>query len=148
MTALSPSRAWLVLAALLFAAPAMAQQSPVGTWRTVDDATGEPKSIVRVFEENGQVVGEIQQLLQNDGRCVGCAGRFANADMRGVRILSGFRTRGNSGEWSGGRITDPKSGRTYRAKMRVDRDGRLRVWGYVGADTPLTRRAQYWERVR
>ncbi len=142
---LSPSRLFVALLALLVAGPALAQ-SPVGTWRTVDDATGEPKSLVRIFEEDGRLVGEIQQLLQNGGRCVGCAGRFANSDMRGVRILTGFSQRGD--EWVGGRITDPKTGRVYRAKMRIERDGRLRVWGFVGADTPLTRRNQYWERVR
>lgn len=144
MTA-SPSRFLVALLALLVAGPALAQ-SPVGTWRTVDDATGEPKSLVRIFEEGGLLVGEIQQLLPEGRRCEGCAGRFANADMRGVRILTGFRRDGN--EWSGGRITDPKTGRVYRAKMRIERDGRLRVWGFVGADTPLTRRNQYWERVR
>lgn len=138
-------RAFVALLAFLVAGPALAQ-SPLGVWRTVDDATGEPKSLVRIFEENGMLVGEIQQLLPAGRLCEGCAGRFNNSDLRGTRILTGFRQDGN--EWSGGRITDPKTGRVYRAKMRVDRDGRLRVWGYVGADTPLTRRAQFWERVR
>lgn len=146
MTRLAPSRVLLALFALLLATPAFAQTSPVGTWRTVDDETGEPKSIVRVFEENGVLVGEIQQLLPEGRRCTDCASRFNNSDLRGTRILTGFRQSGN--EYTGGRITDPKSGRVYRAKMRVERDGRLRVWGYVGVDSPLTRRAQYWERVR
>lgn len=145
MISLTPSRALLALLALLVAAPAWAQ-TPVGTWRTVDDETGEPKSLVRVFEENGVIVGEIQQLLPAGRRCTDCAARFNNSDLRGARILTGFRRSGN--EWVGGRITDPKTGRVYRAKMRIERDGRLRVWGFVGADTPLTRRAQFWERVR
>lgn len=138
-------RALGVFALLAFAVPALAQ-SPVGTWRTIDDETGQPKSIVRVFEQNGQLVGEIVQLLPEGRLCVDCAPQFNNRDLRGVRILTGFTQQGN--EWGGGRITDPKTGRTYRAKMRVERDGRLRVWGYVGADTPLTRRNQFWERVR
>lgn len=145
MSFLSPSRVLVALLALLLAGPALAQ-SPVGTWRTVDDETGEPKSLVRVFEEGGQLVGEIQQLLPAGRRCTGCAARYEGSDLVGTRILTGFRQDGNT--WEGGRITDPKTGRVYRAKMRVQNDGRLRVWGYVGMDTPLTRRAQFWERVR
>jgi uncharacterized protein (DUF2147 family) len=145
MMTLTPSRAVGALALLLLAMPALAQ-SPVGTWRTIDDETREPKSIVRVFERNGQLFGEIVRLLPEGRLCVDCAAQYNNRDLRGTQILSGFRANGNT--WEGGRITDPKSGRTYRAKMQVQRDGRLKVWGYVGMDTPLTRRNQYWERVR
>ncbi len=143
---LTPSRAIAALALLLLALPALAQTSPVGTWRTIDEATREPKSIVRVYDRGGALHGEIVRLLPEGRRCVDCAPRFNGQDLRGVEILSGFRARGNT--WEGGRITDPKNGRTYRAKMQVQSDGRLKVWGYVGMDTPLTRRAQYWERVR
>lgn len=142
---LTLTRATGALALLLFALPALAQ-SPAGTWRTVDDETGEPKSIVRVYERGGQLHGEIVRLLPEGRTCVDCAARYNGQNLRGVEILSGFRASG--GTWEGGRITDPKSGRTYRAKMEVQRDGRLKVWGYVGMDTPLTRRSQYWERVR
>ena len=142
---LTLSRATGALALLLFALPVLAQ-SPVGTWRTVDDATGEPKSLVRVFERGGQIHGEIVRLLPEGRLCVDCAARYNGQNLQGVEILTGFRARGAG--YEGGRITDPKNGRTYRAKMAVQRDGRLKVWGYVGMDTPLTRRVQYWERVR
>lgn len=145
MTTLTPSRAVGALALLLLAMPALAQ-SPVGTWRTIDDDTREPKSIVRVFERSGQLFGEIVRLLPEGRLCVDCAGQYNNQNLRGTQILSGFRANGD--RWEGGRITDPKTGRTYRARMQVQRDGRLKVWGYVGMDTPLTRRSQYWERVR
>lgn len=135
-----------VLALLAFALPVFAQGTPVGTWRTIDDETGEPKSTVRIYESGGQLVGDIQGLLPRGRRCEGCAGRFNNSTLEGVRILEGFTRDGDT--WSGGRITDPKSGKTYKAKMKVERDGRLRVWGYVGVDTPVTRRNQRWERVR
>ncbi len=143
---LTPSRFLAVLAALLVALPAFAQSSPVGTWRTIDEATNQPKSIVRVFERGGQLFGEIVRLLPEGRRCVDCAARFNGQDLRGTEILSGFTRSGST--WEGGRITDPKNGRTYRAKMQIQSDGRLKVWGYVGMDTPLTRRAQYWVRER
>ena len=139
------SRAAAALALLLVALPALAQ-SPVGTWRTIDEETNQPKSIVRVYDRGGRLHGEIVRLLPEGRLCVDCAARFNGRNLRGTEILSGFRQNGNT--WEGGRITDPKSGRTYRAKMQVQSDGRLKVWGYVGMDTALTRRAQYWVRER
>ena len=145
---LTPTRILAALAVLLLATPVLAQSSPVGTWRTIDEETNQPKSIVRVYERNGTIHGEIVRLLPEGRTCIDCAPRFNGQTLRGTEILSGFRRNGSSTTWEGGRITDPKSGRTYRAKMQVQSDGRLKVWGYVGMDTPLTRRAQYWVRER
>ncbi|MEM1055927.1 MAG: DUF2147 domain-containing protein [Bacteroidota bacterium] len=144
MTARLP-RLFGVLALLAFAIPALAQ-TPVGTWRTIDDDTGEPRSLVRIYETGGQLVGEVVHLLPRGRTCQDCVAPYQGTTMEGVRVLSGFTRDGNT--WTGGRITDPASGKEYKAKMRVERDGRLRVWGYVGVDTPLTRRNQRWERVR
>lgn len=53
----------LCTAALLLI-PAQAQQlSPVGDWKTVDDKTGKPKAIVRVYENNGELFGKIEKIL-------------------------------------------------------------------------------------
>lgn len=139
------SRLLGVLALLAFALPAVAQ-TPVGTWRTIDDDTGEPKALVRIYESGGQLVGDVVHLLPQGRRCEDCAGRYNNSTLEGVRILEGFSRNGDT--WTGGRITDAASGKTYKAKMKVESDGRLRVWGYVGLDTPMTRRNQRWERVR
>ena len=141
------SRAAAALALLLVALPALAQ-TPVGTWRTIDEETNQPKSIVRVFDRGGRLHGEIVRLLPEGRMCVDCAPRYNGQNLRGTEILSGFRRNGTSSTWEGGRITDPKSGRTYRARMQVQSDGRLKVWGYVGIDTALTRRVQYWVRER
>lgn len=142
MTSFTPSRLAGLLALALFALPAMAQ-SPVGQWRTIDDETGEPKSIVRIFEENGNVVGEIVKLLPEGRRCQDCSGSFNNSTLRGTRILSGLSRDGD--EYNGGTIVDPKTGKTYKVKMKVQRDGRLYLRGYVGV--PALGRTQYWERV-
>ena len=142
MTSFTPSRLAGLLALALFALPAMAQ-SPVGQWRTIDDETGEPKSIVRIFEENGRMVGEIVKLLPEGRRCQDCAGSYNNSTLRGTRILSGLTRDGD--EYNGGRIIDPKTGKTYKVKMKVQRDGRLYLRGYIGV--PALGRTQYWERV-
>ncbi len=49
----------------------------VGEWVTIDDATGREKSIVMLYEENGQLYGSIQELLLPEDagkRCVNCKG--------------------------------------------------------------------------
>ena len=142
MTSFSFRRLTGLLALALFALPAMAQ-SPVGQWRTIDDETGEPKSIVRIFEEGGEMHGEIVKLLPEGRRCEDCAGSFNNSTLRGTRILTGLERDGD--EYNGGTITDPKTGKVYKVKMKVQRDGRLYLRGYIGI--PALGRTQYWERV-
>ena len=34
-------------------------QSVVGKWKTIDDKTGKPKSIVEVYEKSGKIYGKI-----------------------------------------------------------------------------------------
>lgn len=44
-------------------------------------------------------------------------------------ILTGFKY--NDGEWTDGKIYDPKSGKTYSSKMKLN-GSRLDIRGYVG----------------
>ncbi|CAN7404931.1 DUF2147 domain-containing protein [Phenylobacterium sp. LjRoot225] len=48
----------------------------------------------------------------------------------GLTIIRDFRPAG-PGRWEGGKIYDPKSGKTYTSKMRLAPDGALRVDGCV-----------------
>ncbi|GAB5534249.1 MAG: DUF2147 domain-containing protein [Rubricoccaceae bacterium] len=145
MKTLTLHRALGVLTLLLFAVPALAQ-TPVGVWRTIDDQTGEPKSLVRIFEESGNLVGDIQTLLPEGRLCEACVAPYQGTDVSGTRIMWGFSRDGDT--WKGGRILNVANGKEYKAKMKLQPDGTLRLWGYVGLDTPLTRKAQVWERVR
>jgi hypothetical protein len=45
------------------------QTSPVGRWKTVNDATGKAESIVNIWEEEGRLYGRIEQLLDPDPKC-------------------------------------------------------------------------------
>src|SRR6187549_634918 len=42
-------------------------QSVIGKWKTIDDNTGEPRSIVDVFERGGKVYGKITKLFRKPG---------------------------------------------------------------------------------
>lgn len=48
----------------------------------------------------------------------------------GLTMIRDFRPAG-PGRWDGGKIYDPKSGKTYASKLRVAPDGALKVDGCV-----------------
>ncbi|MFT6809134.1 MAG: hypothetical protein ACJA01_002366 [Saprospiraceae bacterium] len=47
--------------------------------------------------------------------------------------------------WSGGKVLDPKNGKTYKCKIELDGNNELKMRGYVGI--PALGRTQVWERV-
>ncbi len=61
----------------------------------------------------------------------------------GLEIVRDFAYVGNN-TWSGGRVYDPKSGKTYRGKMTLADPDRLELRGYVGI--PLFGRSTTWTR--
>lgn len=50
--------------ALLGAAHAADSQLPAGQWKTIDDQSGKPKSIIQITENNGVLTGKIVELLE------------------------------------------------------------------------------------
>lgn len=140
-----------VILALLLAAPlsAWAQLSPVGTWQTIDDRTGKPKSIVEIYQKSdGTLAGKVQRVLQSDKGphpiCDACKGDKRNKPIEGMEILWGVR-RKNEGNWGGGQILDPKDGKIYSVKIRPAANGqKLEVRGFMGVS--LFGRTQTWVR--
>jgi len=135
-------------AALLLCARAYAADAtPVGTWKTLDDKTGQPKSIVVISEANGELTGKVKEVLQSDQGpnpvCKECEGDRKNQPVTGMTILWGMKKDGD--EWKGGNILDPKNGKTYGCKMHLTDGGqKLEVRGFVGFS--LLGRTQVWER--
>ena len=56
-----------ILIILFISAATVSAQSIVGKWKTIDDETGKPKSIVEIFEKNGKVYGKIIKLFRDPG---------------------------------------------------------------------------------
>ncbi len=61
----------------------------------------------------------------------------------GLQIMNGFVFAGD-GIWKGGTVYDPKSGNTYRGKMRLVAPDELDLRGFVGI--PLFGRSTKWSR--
>jgi uncharacterized protein (DUF2147 family) len=62
--------------------------------------------------------------------------------LMGLDILSGFRYKGEN-SWQDGKIYDPKNGKTYSCKMKLD-GSELKVRGYIGFS--LLGRTTVWTR--
>ena len=144
-----------LLAVLLLALPlafasttAFAQETPVGTWTTIDDKTKKPKSVVEIYESsNGALGGRVTEVLSSDRGpnpvCDKCSGDRKGKPVKGMVILWGIKKVGNS--WEGGQILDPATGKVYSVKVRpIDGGRRLEVRGFMGFS--LLGRTQVWTR--
>ncbi len=124
-----------------------ANDSPTGKWRTIDDATGKAKSIIAISENDGVFSGIIESLLnpsEPNPLCKKCSGERADQPILGMTILWDVTSKNDY--WSGGKILDPKKGKTYKVKLSLIEDGmKLKVRGYIG--TPVLGRTQVWERI-
>ena len=143
LRALAP--ALLLALAPLGAASAQSLNSPVGLWRTIDDATQQPKALVRITEQGGTLSARIEKILteKTDAVCQDCPGDRKDKPVQGLTILTGLKADGE--EWSGGEILDPANGKLYRAKAKLIDGGRkLEVRGFVGI--ALLGRTQTWVR--
>ncbi len=130
-------------AALLISTLSFAQIE--GKWKTIDDETGKAKSIVEISKNSkGEYVGKIVQLLikPENNNCVKCSDDRKNKPLVGLEIIRGMKKDGN--EFSGGSITDPKTGKTYKCNIKKDGD-KLNVRGYIGFS--LIGRTQTWHKV-
>lgn len=137
------SSALLLLAVL---ALPLTAASPVGKWRTIDDETGITKSIVHIYESpDGTLEGRVLQILHSDlgpnPTCDKCPGERKGRPIEGMVILWDMVPDGD--HWSGGRILDPKKGKTYRCRLRITDTGNLEVRGYIGFS--LLGRTQVWQ---
>lgn len=143
----------LRFAAMLLLAPilALAQVdggSPVGLWRTIDDATGKPRALVRLFEMDGRIFGRVEKGLTTptaaDEVCDLCTDERRGLPKIGLIIIRNMQRDGDV--WGGGDILDPDNGKVYRCRLRVVDDNRtLEVRGFIGFS--LLGRTQVWERV-
>ena len=141
------TRMLLILAMFFFAPFSFANDSPIGLWKTIDDKTNKPRSLVRIVEENGEYKGIIEKGLREDDNpervCEKCDVPRKNQKIQGMTFMWGLKKDGN--EFKGGEILDPENGKIYRCKMKlVDGGKKLDVRGFIGI--ALIGRTQTWWR--
>jgi uncharacterized protein (DUF2147 family) len=133
---------------LFFFGADFAHSSPVGRWQTVDDKTGEVKSVVIIEEIRGVLFGKITQLLNKkvspNALCEKCSDDRKDQPILGLEIIRGVKKVDAEDLWEGGEILDPNEGKTYRVTLKpIENEKKLEVRGHWG---PFSRR-QVWIRV-
>ena len=122
-----------ILIAIIISATTVSAQSIVGKWKSIDDETGKPKSVVEIFEKNGKVYGKIVKLFRDpsedqDPVCDKCDDDRKDKKIIGMEIIREMVK--DDDEWEDGTIMDPKKGTVYDCKLWIE-GGNLKVRGYV-----------------
>ncbi|MEM8888533.1 MAG: DUF2147 domain-containing protein [Bacteroidota bacterium] len=106
----------------------LSAQSPIGTWKSVDDDSGEARSHVEIYEQGGMLFGKITKLLIGDSNaiCDRCSGSKKNKPMLGLVIIENMKPEGDS--WKKGKILDPEDGKEFDCEIWVE-EGTLKVRG-------------------
>ena len=121
-------------------------QDIFGKWRTIDDQTHEPKSIVEVYKDNGKVYGKIIDIYSESDKnalCKKCQGDDYNQPVVGLVIIKALTK--DRKYYKDGTIFDPESGKNYTCRIALNDDNPdiLEVRGYIS----FLYKTQYWERI-
>jgi len=124
--------------------------TPLGKWRSIDDETHKPKSIIEIYADTeGKLQGKIIQLFREPSedqnpKCDKCQGDKKDQPVLGMQIMKNFSKK-DPGKWTDGEILDPKNGKTYSCKLSLIEGGKkMEVRGFIGFS--LLGRTQVWER--
>lgn len=127
---------------------ALAQPTPVGLWRSIDDKTDTPKAEIRIREgADGVLAGVVEKALapSSEPNCTQCTDDRKDKPKLGMEIIRGAKKTDGEDLWEGGNILDPDNGKTYKLRMKpLDGGSRLQIRGYIG---PFYR-TQVWIRVQ
>ena len=148
-TLVSAHIALSAMISIAFSAAAQAQMTPIGTWRSIDDATREPKAQIVVTDQGGVLSGRIDKLLRKGADpaavCDRCTDDRKDQPILGMEIIRGARKAEGKDVWQGGRILDPEKGSTYSLRLTpIEGGGKLEVRGSIG---PFGR-TQTWHRIK
>ena len=137
-------RNFFLVIAMFFAATTFAQTPILGEWITVDDNSGEQKSVVRIYQaDNGKYYGDIIELFDDPNAvCVECVGADHNHPIVGLTIIRDMQLVGE--ELKNGKVLDPDNGKLYYAKVYL-KDGKLVLRGSLDK-AGLLGRSQTWLR--
>lgn len=142
------NRNFICMAFILWSSFFQAQsQSVVGKWKTIDDETGKPISVVEIFENHGKMYGKVIEIFnpkRDQKKCEKCPGDDKNKPILGLIVIKGLTKENN--EYTDGKILDPKHGKLYKCTINLESRDKLKVRGYIGIS--IIGRTQYWERIK
>lgn len=112
-----------ILLSILCFSTFLSAEGIVGFWKSVDENSGNPQSVVAIYEHEGKYYGRIVVTFNEDGsfedsimdpknRAPGVKG---NPYYSGLDIIWGLQPDGT--KYTGGEIMDPEKGRIYDVKI-------------------------------
>lgn len=134
-------------AGLVCASAVLAQMTPEGLWRSIDDKTGQPKAEIRITANGGVLSGVVEKALMPSPEllCTACTDDRKDKPKLGMEIIRGAKKAEGKDLWDGGKILDPENGKNYTLALEPEDGGKkLKVRGYIG---PFFR-TQTWLRVQ
>jgi uncharacterized protein (DUF2147 family) len=121
----------LAAALTLAAAPAFAADAAEGEWF---NQTGSAKiRIAPCAGQAGKLCGTISWLRPPNEKAKDANNpdpQLKTRPLQGMQMLWGFKSSG-PGKWTGGKIYDPNSGKTYDSKVSVNANGTLKIEGCI-----------------
>ena len=141
-------RAVIALAISAASLSALAQTSPVGLWKTIDDDGKTEKSLVRITDQGGVLTGTIEKVFdasKAEAKCEKCTDDRKDKPVIGLPIIRNVKQDADDKEiWTGGEILDPNNGKIYKTRLKPIEGGkRMEMRGYIG----FIYRTQVWQRV-
>ncbi len=126
------------------------ENSAIGLWKTMDDKTQQPRSIVEIFEKDEKFYGKIVKIFPQPGnksQCEKCPDEFKNQPILGLQLMWDLKKNSEKSlKYENGHILDPENGSIYKLKIELIEAGqKLDVRGYIGIS--LFGRSQQWNRV-
>ena len=113
----------------------IAQGDIVGKWKTIDDESGKPKSVVEIYEKEGLYFGRITKLFREAGEdpdpvCTKCEGEKKGQKIIGMEIITNMKYFKSDDEYRKGEILDPENGNVYDFRLWKEGEN-LKGRGYI-----------------
>ena len=137
----------IALTLSILSASALAQMTPIGLWKTIDDDGKTEKSLVRITEKGGVLTGVVEKIFDAaklDSKCDQCSDERKDKPVLGMTLIRNVRQDADDKVlWSGGEILDPNNGKTYKTRLKpVDGGKTMEMRGDIG----FFYRTQIWHR--
>lgn len=118
---------YLSLLMILLSTPVWAADNIAGLWTTIDDESGDEKSVVQIYDYQGKMYGRVVKLFKNpQAKAKNIKG---NPLVLGLDIIWGLEDKGD--KFDGGKILDPTKGKIYSCEAHVEGDN-LILRGKIG----------------
>ena len=126
--------------AVAIASPALAADPVEGLW-LVQAGTAKVK-VAPCARDKSRMCGQVAWLKTPGAKDANNPdASLRSRPIMGMLMIRDFKSAG-PGKWTGGKIYDPNSGKTYGSKMSANPDGTLKVEGCVA----VVCQAQTWKR--